>query len=382
MLKASWTIGHLRGIPLRLHISLLLIVPLMALAFTTKGLDSATHVLGLRPEQLALPRPVWGLLLPLVVFASVLLHELGHAFTARAQGGKVRHITLMLLGGVTQIEHAEATPGQQARMAFAGPLVSMLLGALGLLGLKLTFGHPTWQMLALMVFVINGALALFNLLPAFPLDGGRILKALLERKMPNAEATRLAAMVGRGLAIIGAMWAVFPPFDLGLLLVAGFIFLGASVEEASVTMRQRLEGLTADQALLTRVATVDPQRLATAVARHMLLQGAKVALVRNLDGIRGVLLPRDLQSGRGGNRKVGDMLPDEPLVVEAHTDLAEVAALMQRGGHSGAVVVNAMNNIIGVVTEAELQRAALLKHVADSSLPPAGHLGESVPDGR
>ncbi|MFN3202705.1 MAG: M50 family metallopeptidase [Bradymonadia bacterium] len=382
MFKASWTIGHLKGIPLRLHASLLLIVPLMAVAFATQGVSYAAHILGLEVADLVLPRPVWGLLLPLVVFFSVLLHELGHALAALALGGKVRHITLMLLGGITQLEHDNATPMQQAKVAFAGPLVSILLGALGLLGLRVTFGLPALQMAALLVFVANGALALFNLLPAFPMDGGRILKALLETRLGPVEATRAAATVGRALAVIGAVFAVFPPFDPSLLLIAGFVFLGATAEEAAAVRQSRLTGLRADQALLTRVATVEPHRAATAVARHMLLQGATVALVRDLEGIRGVLLPQDLQSGTGGNRKVGDMLPSKPLIVDSDADLAQVELQMVRGGHSGAVVINEMNNIIGVVTRGELTRASMLKHVADSSLPPAGPLGESIIDGQ
>lgn len=380
MFKASWTVGHIRGIPLRLHISLILIIPLMALGFSGQGLDYAAQLLGLQVADLALPRLAWGLTLPVIVFLSVLLHELGHALAVRALGGKARGITLMLLGGVTLMEHDDATPKQQAQVAFAGPLVSLLLAALGLGGLQLGFGHPNLQMLALIVFATNGALALFNLLPAYPMDGGRILKALLEIKMGPLEATRIAASVGRFFAIAGAIWAILPPFDPGLLIVAGFIFMGASAEEAAAVRKGRLTGLRADQALITRVATVEPQRSATAVARHMLLQGAPVALVRDLGGVRGVLLPRDLQSGLGGDRRVGDMLPARPLIVEASADLAEVAQLLGRGGHSGAVVVNEMNNIIGVITQAELMRAATLRHVADSSLPPSGRIGESVAD--
>jgi hypothetical protein len=210
----------------------------------------------------------------------------------------------MLLGGVAEIDHEAATPRQQAWMAFAGPLVSLILGV-GSLALSLVDGLLLDLRAALYIFGgMNLALAIFNLIPAYPLDGGRILRALLAARLQPMRATRISASVGRVLALCGVGFALMLP-DPMLLLVSVFVFLGASADEAATTMRLGLAGLRARQAMARRVASVEPSRSLSSVARHMLFQGASAAIVRDAQSVRGVLGVRDVPARAPAPRRRG-----------------------------------------------------------------------------
>jgi Zn-dependent protease len=367
MFRTAWTIGRIRGIPLRLHISLLLVVPFLAMSVAGHQLPRALHQVGLSIEDLAVPPTVLGFALSVALFVGVLLHELGHALVALKQGGRVRGITLMVLGGVTEIENDDATPRQQAWMAFAGPLVSLGLGV-GSLALASISGLGLDLSLMLAIFGwMNVGLAIFNLIPAYPLDGGRILRALLAMRLAPLRATRIAATVGRTIALAAVGFTIFFHFDPMLLLVAAFVYLGASVEEAALTQRDRLGGLKARQAMVTRVASVEPEMPLPAVARHMLFQGAAAALVRDAEGIYGVIVPADLRRGAEGAAR--GLCPAGPLFVHVEDDLGAVARELQRPGRRGAIVQDDFNIIVGVVTHDELARASALRHAAEASRP-------------
>jgi Zn-dependent protease len=197
------------------------------------------------------PRASWrdaatGVAYIVVVFATVVLHELGHALMARRYGIRTHDITLLPIGGVARLERMPDDPRAELAIALAGPAVNILLAALCYAGLILTGTElggtalsPTagnwWGAL----LVLNVGLALFNLIPAFPMDGGRVLRALLALRLGRPRATRVAARVGRAFAIAFAIYAVMrgQPF---LLLIALFIWVGATGEAA--TMEASREG--------------------------------------------------------------------------------------------------------------------------------------------
>lgn len=361
MFRTAWTVGRVRGIPVRLHVSLLLIVPLITFSIASSQIPMKLHAMGVHPGQLTLPPAVLGLILALSVFVSIALHELGHALTSLAQGGRVRSITLMLLGGVTEIEHEEATPRQEFWMALAGPLVSF---ALAFLGFALARIPGLWvdAYVSLWLFgLINLFIALFNLLPAFPLDGGRLLRAGLQRWFSPVRATRIAANVGRVFALVGVGLGLMTG-EFMLVLVGAFVFVGAMAEENAVRLRTGLNGLFARQAMVTRVVTVGPRMAVADAARHMLNNGAGAALVRDLAGTYGALAVEDL---RGRDEPVASLVSGKPLVVEADADLGEVVLAMRRH-RSAAIVRDDMNAIVGVITFSELGRALALRRLADA----------------
>ena len=363
MFSLAWTIGRVRGIPVRLHVSLLLVIPLIAMSVARDSLPFVLSNMGLSAADLSLPAELLGLVLAIALFAGIAAHEFGHALVALRQGGHVRQITLMVLGGVTELEHDRATPWQQVWMAFAGPLVSGLLAlASGLLSLVPNL--PIDAVALLRIFgLMNLMLALFNLIPAYPLDGGRILRGLLALRLEPLRATRIAALVGRGFALVGVALAITHR-DPMLLLLSGYIFFGASMDETATRMRHGLVGLRARQAMAGRVATVSPDTPLHAVARHMLFLGASVALVRDLTGVKGVLTVREV--GQGGERTASEVLSGPALFAHPDEELSVVARGMQHAARSGAVVVDDMNTILGVVTWEELARAVALRAGADS----------------
>lgn len=362
MFSKAWTLMRIRGIPIRLHISLLLVLPFLAYTVATNQLPMILRAARVPQDALTLPVGLLGTLVAVALFVGIALHELGHALVAIRQGGQVKAITLMVLGGVAQIDHEGATPRQQAWMAFAGPLVSLILTAVSM-GLSNIDG--LWLDLRAGLFIFGGmnlALAVFNLVPAYPLDGGRILRAVLASRLPALRATRIAASVGRVLALTGMGFALMHG-DPMLLIVSVFVFMGASADEAATTMRLGLSGLRVRQAMARRVASVDPGRPLATVARHMLFQGATAAIVRDERGVRGVLSVRDVQ--RGPTRVAGEVLKGEALWAHVDDDLAMVVGHIQKSTQSGAIVVDDMNTIVGVVTYEDLARVVALRGAAD-----------------
>lgn len=362
MFANAWTLMRIRGIPIRLHFSLLLVLPFLAFTVATNQLPMILRAAHVPPDALTLPVPLLATLVAVALFVGIALHELGHALVAIRQGGQVKSITLMVLGGVAQIDHENATPRQQAWMAFAGPLVSLVLAAVSM---GLSRFDALWLDLRAALFIFGGmnlALAIFNLVPAYPLDGGRILRALLASRLPALRATRIAASVGRVLALAGMGFALMHG-DPMLLIVSVFVFMGASADEAATTMRLGLSGLRVRQAMARRVASVDPGRPLATVARHMLFQGATAAIVRDERGVRGVLSVRDVQ--RGPKRAAGEVLQGEALWAHVDDELAEVVARIQKSTQSGAIVVDDMNTIVGVVTYEDLARVVALRGAAD-----------------
>jgi Zn-dependent protease len=233
--KYSWKLGQPFGIDVFLHWSFLIVPGWVALSTLAAGGGLAAAVNTI--------------LFVLAIFGCVLLHELGHALTARSYGIATRDITLLPIGGVARLERLPARPMQELMIAAAGPLVNVAIAA-ALVALNAVAGRTdAWLTLlpgegsfVANLAGANLALAVFNLLPAFPMDGGRILRALLAMWRPYAQATRIAAGVGQGLAICLALVGLLGNWTL--LLVALFVFVAARAEADAVTA----QSLTAQQA--------------------------------------------------------------------------------------------------------------------------------------
>lgn len=207
-------IGRVWGVPIRLDLSLVVMAAIFVLRAhsLTVGLASAA-----------------------ILLASVLLHELGHTAVALSYGCRVRDITLLLLGGRATLIDMPRGPWREAWMAAAGPLVSLALAVAGHVGLMLC---PREFVLGAVVLwyirYVNTALLVFNLIPAFPMDGGRIFRALLESRLGRRRATFISYRVAQVLAACMAIWAVVDGFDFILLLIAWFVYSSARTEYAMV----------------------------------------------------------------------------------------------------------------------------------------------------
>lgn len=208
----SWELGPVLGIQLRAHFTFFLMLILGALAGAASG---------------GLPGMTQQVVFTVLLFGLVVLHELGHAMAARAFGIRTHDILLLPVGGMARLERPPATPQQEILVALAGPAVNMALATL-LVPLAALAGHGLIEQL----LWANVSLALFNLIPAFPMDGGRVLRAGLTWKLGPFEATRLAASIGKGAAIaLGILGLFFEPF---LVLIAGFVWFLADQEQAGL----------------------------------------------------------------------------------------------------------------------------------------------------
>jgi len=216
-MKWSLNIGRLAGIPIRLHVTLFIMIFLLGLFYGRNG-DFVTTLLAV-------------LLVTALVFGSVLLHELGHALMARRYGVVTREIVLLPIGGAAILEDAETTPRQDFMIAFAGPAVSLILAAIAWGLSTLSMGNTLERFALLNLFLGVG-----NLIPAFPLDGGRILRAGLTGWMGRVRATTVAAKLGRFIAVALVVTAVWYA-DVWLGIIGAFIYVAATMEERQVIFK-------------------------------------------------------------------------------------------------------------------------------------------------
>jgi stage IV sporulation protein FB len=258
MLGWSLLLGTLLGIPVRVHWTFLLLIAWFAAAPVLTGGPAAAGA-GIRTA-----------LFVLAVFGCVLLHELGHAIAARRYGIGTRDITLLPIGGVARLERMPEKPSQELVVALAGPAVNVLIAGILIPLLLFVEGREAFavapttgeeaaalhrtRFLASLA-TVNVLLVLFNLIPALPMDGGRVLRAFLAMMMERGRATAVAATIGQTVAVGFALFGVFTG-QLLLVLIALFVFFGASAEAQSETVRAALEGLKVRAAMLTRFRTL------------------------------------------------------------------------------------------------------------------------------
>jgi Zn-dependent protease len=214
------------GIPIRVHITLLLLLPY----FSSRMIEA----LGVRS-------PIWGTAAAVGLFVCVALHELGHSVAAMKLGYSVRDIILTPIGGIAYLRRIPERPSHEIRIAIAGPVVSFLLAA-AFLGLSLAVAAAGLGSLALsleLLSAINLVLALFNLVPCFPMDGGRVFRAWLSRRLGRVEATRRAVRLGRVLALVFGILGLANLEDhWGLVLIAVFVYWAGSSEYRTVRLQE------------------------------------------------------------------------------------------------------------------------------------------------
>jgi Zn-dependent protease len=216
-----------------------------------------------------------GVLFFLGIFLCVLLHEFGHVLAARRYGIGTKDVTLLPIGGLARLERMPAKPTQELVVALAGPAVNVVIAGALFLGMwlggslqSLAGLNPVGGTLLERLLVANLFLAAFNLLPAFPMDGGRVLRALLAMRLPFARATNIAAIIGKGMAIAFGFIGLFT--NPMLLLIALFVWIGAAQESAAVEMKSTFDGVPVREAMLTQFETLSPHATLGDAARTLL----------------------------------------------------------------------------------------------------------------
>ncbi len=345
-MRWSLNLGRLAGIRIQLHVTFLMFVAWIAIS---RGL-----LTGHLPQALA------AVALLLLVFLCVLLHELGHALTARRFGIRTRDITLLPIGGVARLEHMPDQPSQELIVAIAGPLVNVAIAAvLALAGRALH--HDLVQQIqrgAMLETLLgfNVIMVLFNLIPAFPMDGGRVLRALLAMRIGRERATRVAATLGQIVAFGFAIVGLFGPAPFGpnpmLLFIALFVYLAAGEERAMVLTRASIEGLPVRAAMLTEFHQLEVHEPIETAVRH-LMAGSQQDFPVLDDGRPVGVLTRDQLvhaiTRHGMQAPVGQAIRADDSRVEADAPLDEVLARLRQTGRAAMPVTEA-GRLVGLLT--------------------------------
>jgi Zn-dependent protease len=300
--KWSWRIATVAGIDIRIHATFFLIVAWFFFH----------HV---RAER-SVAAGVEGVGFILALFACVLLHELGHALTAKRYGIRTRDITLLPIGGVARLERMPDDPRQELWVALAGPAVNVVIA-----GLLLAFLAVTGSLVPLgrlepgagpfleRLMIVNVSLVLFNLLPAFPMDGGRVLRALLATRMEYARATQVAAQIGQGMAFLfGLAGLLWNPM---LLFIALFVWIGAAQEASMAMMRHSLGGIPVSRAMMVEYRTLRPDETLSQAVEAILSGSQHDFPVMEGGRLLGILPRSDLMAAlarRAEGTRVGDVM--------------------------------------------------------------------------
>jgi Zn-dependent protease len=367
-MKWSLKLGRLLGIDVFVHVTFLVLL----------GFIGVAHWLRDQSVIAALT----GVLFFACLFLCVLLHEYGHALAARQYGIATKDITLLPIGGLARLERMPEKPAQELVVALAGPLVNVVIAASLFAGLVLSGKWQPMSQLSLVqggfaerLMVVNVFLVLFNLLPAFPMDGGRVLRSLLAMRLPYARATDIAAAIGKGMAVVFGFIGLFA--NPMLLLIALFVWIGASQEAKAVQMRSAFDGVRVREAMLTDFRTLLPQDSLAMATRLVLAGSQKDFPVVERGRVVGLLPHDDLFRAL---QERGDAVSVERVMLTDYDSLSpdeglDAALARVRPEKSRTLPVLKDDLLIGLVTmenvgELYMIRSALARRRASSTPPP------------
>ena len=364
----SWKIGRVRGIQIFVHVTFLLIVGWAAYA----GWAEARTWTG----------ALYQVIFILALFGCIVLHELGHALMALRFGIKTRDITLLPIGGVARLERMPKEPLKELAVALAGPAVNVVIAAVlalflvvagqwrGMTAEAVVEGSMLERLMAVNIFLV-----LFNLLPAFPMDGGRALRALLATRLGPLRATQIAANVGQGMAVIfGLLGLVSNPF---LVLIALFVWTGAAQEAASAQAEALLGDAPVERATIRQFHTVrEDDSLAKVSQLYLVAPQRDFPVLDEHGNLSGMLTRDDLLrtlSEKGGDGRVTEAMQREIQTVEI-TDSLEEALRRLQSSQLGALPVMRGGAVEGLLTRESLQaylsvRQAVAQSQAKSRTP-------------
>ncbi|MDG5776046.1 CBS domain-containing protein [Haloarculaceae archaeon H-GB2-1] len=363
-------IGSVFGIPLQLDLTFLVVLPLFAYLigarigetaevlnqFWSAGIDAAALTGGAMPWIL-------GTAAALGLFVGVVLHELGHSLVAMRFGVHIESITLWIFGGIASFEELPENWRQEFTIAVAGPLVSVALGVVCYAAFRTLPGtaDATRFVVGYLAF-LNLMLAVFNMLPGFPMDGGRVLRALLARSYPYTRATKIAASVGKVVAFLLGLVGLLS-FNIILMGVAFFIYIGATSESQQTVLKAAFEGIPVRRLMTPaeRVIAVTPDTSVAALLDQMFEQRHVGYPVVNEDGrVAGVVTLDDASDVSPVERDaytVADVMSTDLHTVTPDTDAMEAMTALQSANVGRLLVVDETDGLVGIVTRSDFMRA-------------------------
>jgi Zn-dependent protease/CBS domain-containing protein len=341
-MKYSLKIFSILGIPVELHISFLLLM----------GFIYALAILNLIPGV-----NLQAALLITLLFVTVVLHELGHSYLAQKYGIRIERIILLPIGGVSTMEELPKEPGQELRISLAGPMVNFVIAFICYLLLLLLKGSYVGVSSFLSFFIlVNLFLGGFNLLPAYPMDGGRVLRAILAERMSYIRATELAAAIGKYLAIIMAIVGFF--YNFFLVLIALFIYIGAEQEYQAIMISNYLGGILVENIMSHEVKTVKPDDHVNDVLQTMYRERHMGYPVTDQEKIVGIVTFDDLSRLKKEDLEtsIKNFMTKELIFTSPQEPVTE--ALEKLNQHRiGRLPVKENGQLVGIISRTDIMRA-------------------------
>jgi Zn-dependent protease/CBS domain-containing protein len=369
-------VGSAFDIPIRLDVTFLLVLPVFAYVIGVQLGEWAPLLAnnlgsGIDAAQLtssALVRYGIGSIAAVGLFACVVAHEFGHSLVARRYGVPIESITLWLLGGVAQMEEIPADWRKEFTIAIAGPIVSVAVGILSYVAFVLTpagaLRLEALRFTLAYLAVMNIVLAAFNLLPGFPMDGGRILRALLARSRPHARATQQAARVGQGFAILLGLWGLLAGFNPFLIVLALFIYIAAANESSRTVMNAAFERVSVQEVMTHReeLHVVGPGTSVAELIERMFRERHTGYPVLANDRVAGIVTLSDAREVDEVEREafpVEDVMTREMETATPETPVMDAFETMQAEGIGRLLVVDSSDSdrLIGLVSRTDVMTA-------------------------
>ncbi|PKL68054.1 MAG: peptidase M50 [Methanomicrobiales archaeon HGW-Methanomicrobiales-1] len=377
-MDGSFRIGRLFGIPILIHYTFLLVIPLFAWIIGSEILPTTELLKGIFSVPIdisvissGLMPWILGTVVALGLFAGVLVHELAHSVVALRKGIAINNITLMIFGGIAQMEEGTPDPKVELPMALVGPIASLFVGFLccGLVyAAPFVSANPGQQGVWIFVFgylgMLNILLCAFNLIPAFPMDGGRVLRAWMATRMPLHRATKIAADIGKGFAIIFGIFGLvtFSPF---LILIALFIYIGANAESVAVKYSHLLQNVTIGDMMSTPVTTVPPTMPLSTVIGMMYSSKHLGFPVVERDTLVGMITLADVNSTSSIDRdamQVRDIMTRDLIMLPPEAPVIDALRIMS-SNNIGRIPVVVDGKILGIVTRTDILKVTELKQI-------------------
>jgi Zn-dependent protease/CBS domain-containing protein len=359
-MKWQWRLGRFAGIDVYVHATFLLLIGWVGYNYWSQYQDWS--------------RVVIGVLFILALFVCVVLHEYGHALTARRYGIKTRDITLYPIGGVARLERLPDRPIEELWVALAGPAVNVVIAALLIAYLVLTNGPTSLRVMSLAqgsflerLMAVNVYLVLFNLIPAFPMDGGRVLRALLALKLDYVQATQIAATIGQGIALLFGFIGLFT--NSFLLFIALFVWIGAAQEASMVQVRHSLGGIPITRAMQTDFQTLSPSDTLARVV-ELILAGSQQDFPVVENGRVIGILDRDTfisaLSKNGQNTPVSEVMHRNVPEIDSHDMVEKALTRLQESGSKTLPVMHG-DRLVGLITSENITEFLMIRSALSSA---------------
>lgn len=342
-MRWSFKIGKLAGIDVFIHFTFFFLLAWVAFIQYK--------------QSNSLSAAITGILFILIIFGCVILHELGHALTAKKYGIKTRDIILLPIGGVARLEKMPDKPHQELWVALAGPAVNIAIAVVLAAYLYVGNGFSVATQLANgsasfveRILAVNIFLVLFNMIPAFPMDGGRVLRALLATRFTYTKATQFAATLGQGIAVLFGIVGLF--YNPLLLFIAFFVWIGAAQEANLTQVKSAFSGIPVNQVMLTDFRTVSRSDTLQQAVELTLSSAQKDFPVTENGSVEGVLTQSDLLSALSKNGQylpVSDAMQKQFITVDS-LDMLETAFRKLKECNCHTLPVTRENRLVGLLT--------------------------------